>query len=741
MADMMCPDTFYTLDEIVDMVMAQKPEDAIEVWDNPDEARKLCLTCIITRYRDNDGTEYDFGEKKHNSVNVRVSTYLQKEGSRGGNKLDDGGIGWRDQIMMAVSLAIQNSKITKCPIRVYNDAGFSGTYPPDDQKMIKEMRETRAETYRAPFQEVVVDRIEDLRVKGDVQKWLDHHVKVLLGIAEATEDDQHDPKVNKALLPRPDRSFAEVEAKLILRYNCHRGTKEFRPGLHFLLEDLPVTNAIFTYDVDRLSRDYALSEVLSTRLAAAVLDVYTCTSGMAGYVRGQTWTDRMMRVAILGQAAEFVRKNMKQILRSHFATLSAGRPVGGIPIWMQRDKNKKITWKLEYLPLVETALRTWMDTQNYKGFRQISTAVNAVMRQINAGIEDPEERLKPQRSESGVFVEATIRYWLTSPMIYGCIQQWGRSWPLAAGTRVDAYRSPLLQPDEGEVVSPLAMISPKQWERSVRARIKVHPKKRGRQTTKKRALSGLLKCRCGAALNFHDRTYSINKRDEWVCHTQPDQKQVILERTGLKWHINIGNDQMMSVINGIMTETPGLLRPTQEPEAELDARYQRMVTERNEIRQDAADKARTILPDADDTSTAFQGVVTSLMKALGLDGVEAQVKRMEEEKFSRLPEGGPPTPEEEAQFVDLSPSRQNEILSSLIKEIRPVQPNGPANLRDEYIQIVKRDGTVLDPIPCIQSRILSTGIPKYRIATYEEWVASWTSSPTETEAVAESGRV
>ncbi|MCW3052398.1 MAG: hypothetical protein JWN14_1568 [Chthonomonadales bacterium] len=741
MADLMCPDDiYYTKAQIVEMVMAQKPEEAILYWDTPDEARRRCLTCIITRYRDEDGTEYVFDADKQNSIEVRVSTLQQRHGGKGKHELDDGGIGWRDQIMLALTLALGNSKRTRCPIRVYNDGGFSGTYPPDDKVMIREMRQTRAETYRSAFQEMVVDRCEDAQIKADMQAFLDHRVKVISGSGEA-ESTGDDLKVSQLLFPQPDRSFDEIEAKLLLRFNCHKNFDRFRPALHFLLLDLPVTNAVFAYDVDRLSRDYALSEVMSRRFVNAGVSVYTCTAD-AGYVTGQDWKDVIMRAVYLGGAADFVRKNMRQILRSHFAALSAGRPISDIPIWLERDRNKKITWKREYIPLVETALRTWMDTANYKGHRQISRAVNAVMQQYNEGIDDPERHLKPKKSESGVFTEATIRYWLHNPMIYGCMQQWGRSWPIAAGENVGAYRSPLLRPEPGENAHPLAMVSAKQWERTMRARISKHPQKRGRTTTNRRALTGLVRCRCGNMMYFHDRSTSVNKRDEWVCHSQPDAKRVFGEKTGLKWHIGFANDQLMNLINGIMTETPGLLHPAQEPDEEIDARYIQLVAQRDLLRTQATERAKTALPGIEETSDAFQGVMRAMLVALGGAHIETQVNRMEAEIHEREHQPQLPSAEEESSFLDLPPARQNEILSRLIKEIRPVQPNGYTDLSGEYVEITKRDGVALAPILCIQSRVMSNGLPKFRLQTYAEWIASLsTPPPTPVKSKEESGGV
>jgi hypothetical protein len=765
MADMMCPeDVAYTANQIVDMVATQKSEKALDHWrkDNEplnrwasmDEARRLCLSCIIRRFRDDDGKEYVFDGQKQNAVVVRVSLRrmrsvrkgkarlddiddLDEKGMQG--ELDDGGIGWRDQIAIVLRAAIADSKKTGCPIRVYNDGGFSGTLPPDDPTMIKEMRLTRAEVYRVPFQEVVVDRIEASQEKEDVARFLKRRVAAISGVEDTSQALKDDPDVARIIAPDPqDRSFGEVEAKLKLRYNVHKNYNGFRPAFHFLLMDLPVIHAIFVYDVDRLSRDYALSEVLSRRLANTGIEVKACTAD-AGYVTAQNYEATILRAVFLGRAAEFVRSNMRQILRSHFAALSAGRPISDIPIWLKRDEFKKITWKREYLPLVEAALRAWMDVDNYKGHRQISTAVNAVMRQYNEGIDNPKHILKPKRSESGVFSEPSVRYWLCSPMIYGCIQQWGRSWPLAAGEDVDAYQSPLLHPDDDEIVSPLALISQKQWERTQRLRIAAHPTKRGRTTTNKRALSGLLKCRCGAGMCYHGPNKDDN-RDEWVCHSQPDMKRVILEKTGLKWHIGYDNGQVMDIIHGIMRETPELLRPTLGPDNELDTRHAKLVAQRDRLRAEAITRTKTAMPGLAETEDSFIRISLDIMKALGAGDVQAQVDRMEAEIFQREQQAQLPTPEEEGNFDSLSPARQNQILSSLIKEIRPVQPNGCADLRGEYLEIVKRDGVVLAPIPCVQTRILSTGLPKWHLSSFADWIASASSLPP-VEAIEPAGGV
>src|SRR5207253_122334 len=95
-------------------------------------------------------------------------------------RTDDGGVGWEDQVRKVVHMLFEQARLDVAQgrpataIRLYSDAGFSGTYATASPQMVRERREKRAETYEEAFREAVLQHASPIE-RREMENWLKAH--------------------------------------------------------------------------------------------------------------------------------------------------------------------------------------------------------------------------------------------------------------------------------------------------------------------------------------------------------------------------------------------------------------------------------------------------------------------------------------------------------------------------------------------------------------------------------------
>lgn len=301
----------WTVQGLINHATAFQPDKAAQRKDS-----SLCVSQLVDCVQvDGKVVDLQVINGRWASVYVRVSSTQQRSAMSNINAAD----GYSEDYQLRRNIEWCISK--GYAFTIYSDAGITSVYPPDKLDLITELLQTKAARYRKVFDTIwlATGHIGE-RTSAEVEsmiRYRDGHIKAILSGPYANDDER--PKQGR---PK-ERAY-------------------HRQGLTQLWNDVEIGNVhtVVVTDKSRMFRGADLEKQfleLAQRNGVAL-------HGTEEKILDFDVSDPMQKgmVYVLGCVAE---KKLDEVcfnvMKGHHELLRSGRPLGMLPFWLERDKDKR----------------------------------------------------------------------------------------------------------------------------------------------------------------------------------------------------------------------------------------------------------------------------------------------------------------------------------------------------------------------------------------------------------------
>lgn len=629
-----------TIADIVAQALALKPAVAASFLGG--ESETLCTTVIYWHVRLDDGTVVNLCLKdgKYGAGYARVSSLSQRtatdkpggDGRDGEDALKDG---WseQDQLQRIVNHFVSRRQA----FRIFSDCGLGGYLPFNDERLKEKMLRTKARRYDRMFTKIFLDDLASQRYTAAQREDLrDYLVKKREMILEGLQD--HDFEADDVTLSEV------VAAQAVKGVRRGRMTVTYRPGLTFFMRDISKIHTLALTDLSRLSRSQTLSAEIGEKIIEHKVGVLGLVESL-GWMSDDEEIGNQLMALIIPKFAEFrLTEVLMNAMRGIVTSLSAGRPFGKVPRWIEKGKDGRAHHDAEKVKPIRMLVDLFLD-DSVVSTRQVAGMLAA------KGVAPPEGQ---------VWHRSTVINTLESPALVGKQEFFGLEW---------------------QVWDPLVdEVTYGKIKRKLEHLRQVYPNyapKDGRNMA-----AYLLKCSCGSNITYRRTSRGI---EQMRCNVpaakrkaNPDHQHVTLHWPDVKKFIDEFMQEHPRVILNIhknSQERTVLVAELQHAEAEHE-QADRQLTEQ---RANASEKLRQNLAAMGiaEANPEYHSTLDQLSKAVLADAIE-KVQRLEESvnqiryRLDTLVPQDVLTSLEQriASWKSLNSRQQNQLLLTFFKEWR-----------------------------------------------------------------------